>query len=355
MIVLTDVCQPGTKALDFVQYRDVQHMLDMGVSVNLLYCKQTGSLPKAWTKDEIDLFHSFHIGVIAGFERASTTPLKGRPQGIIDGGEARDACAIMGYPQGLPIIASVDTAVTSGNISVVRDYLLAFREQLAGHYQLGIYGGSDIISACLDISVCNQIAGAKSWSHNPPYPPAGSDPATYYRQHNFPCHFLQHISGSTPQYDMNDVLLASQMWLPHEVSDDYFPPNGATVTVETIEVLQTPERVYDTTDPKGPNPMQPLAPRNINCWVADRDWGPTNPVAAILHVTARANAAGTLLFYTGQNTPINNGRLTVASIALEAGKYCQSLVFAPVVNGNQVCAVSDTPCDLWFDLDGVGR
>lgn len=347
MRVLTATCESGgtnpddssvNKALDYVNFRDVNKMHQINSICSLRYLVKTGPLDKALKPDEVPLLHNAGIGIIAQFERSNTTSFKGYSQGVIDGTAALHAAYAIGYPEGLPIVASIDTAVTSATVGVVRDYLQGFKSALGNHYPMGIYGGTVIIRACLDISVLNWVAGAKSWSSNPPFPGVG-----------LPIHFVQHISGSTPQYDMNDIVLPSQMWLPHDEPDpkpDTLPGDNY-MTTTTLTVLGRPERPYDSRSLDDPSLANPLNP-NENPYRAIY-LGHDGINVAQIHVTIEQPAnAGFLTFWDG-TAP----RPNVATVNFAPGQINQSLVTVPVVDGH-VRVYSTSTCHVVFDLQAVG-
>lgn len=256
MRILTAVAPTGSKALDFVSFNDYAGAKANGVTVFLRYLVKTGKLNKQLTPAQRDATFDAGIGLICLWERDTYTAMKGSAQGAIDGHEAGLAASAIGYPVGLPIIAAVDFQVTFFTRTAVRGYLEAFKKEVETFgYTLGVYGGSYIIKDCLDISACNHIANAKSWSTDPLWPGWG-----------LPINFVQYYhvdwdyhDSSAVSYDMNTVRLDTEMWYPHDIPDPIPPKpkddemfiyaiNGYANTWNSSGVHLSPEAFKAMTD-----------------------------------------------------------------------------------------------------------
>lgn len=355
MISLTTVAPAGSKALDFVSFTDYVHAKENGVTVLLRYLKKTGTLNKQLTPAQRDATFAAGLAILMLWERDTNTASKGSAQGAKDGREAGIAALNIGYPQGMPIIAAVDFDVTPFNIGSVRGYLESFRAQiLTFGYTLGVYGGSVIIKACLDISVCNHIANAKSWSRNPPWPgtntvPEGKD---IPERLTLPINFIQYYhvdwnyeNSAGVTYDADKVAMDTTVWYPHEVADPI--PSGEPIMI--TRTLYVPSyRAYDSRDPKGANPFTTAEKRYIYM-------GADAESAKIIGVHAEGlGAGGGFIFYDGTIVP------PITSLGYANG-YGQSFVYAPLVANpatgqlGHVCVYATRgPSDLVIDVVSFG-
>lgn len=166
-----------------------------------------GTSKKRVTKEEIDFLHSNGVAVLIIFEWNATRANQGRPAGLEDGAFSHNNLHELGYPVGCAALFAIDTNTIPANASQHQAYSEAFDEALGDYTASGIYGDNDIISYCIlnNITILNWWAGASAWSNGKP-PVSG-------------CHVRQTISGSTPNFDNNRVLIPFEAWLPHEESD----------------------------------------------------------------------------------------------------------------------------------------
>lgn len=321
---------PGKKtAIDYVQWFDYATMKAKGITVALRYLANVGTLDKALKPADRDALHANGIAIICMMERNKDAPSKGYNQGLIDGQIAVKAATAIGYPEGLPIIIAVDTDIITPTLIQALGYVQGFNAVIDGRWTLGVYGDSDILNACASISVCNHLSNARSWSG------ALQVPITFLQYYN---------SHATEPVDYNDILIPVTAWLPNEVSDP--AAVGDKIVIDSFHYLTTPERRYDSRDPKGPNPFLNGEKRYVYLG-ADAE----NEAMVIAHVEA-VGGAGNLRFWDGSGDVPN-----INSVGYVGG-YGQSLINAPLVtnpNNSQkghVCIYASSMTHVVIDVVG---
>lgn len=96
---------------------------------------------------EAQIYLDAGLSIFLYYEVNTSDALSGYSQGVINGRNAAQLAADLGYPSGCPIICCCDTSVTDTQAyGVVMDYLEGFAEQLGG-YSAGIYGGTNVMEA----------------------------------------------------------------------------------------------------------------------------------------------------------------------------------------------------------------
>jgi hypothetical protein len=109
------------------------------------------------------------LGVLLNHEAASDRWTYGNAGGQADGRWSAGICATLGYPDGLPVIASWDTNVTARTLDTAVAYGKGFAEGLGGRWPIGVYGENSIIRALeiAEVSVLGWNVMASSWDLEP--------------------------------------------------------------------------------------------------------------------------------------------------------------------------------------------
>lgn|SRR5262245_9548667 len=130
-------------------------LFDLNFNFALRYLKNL-------TVAEIEALHQGGIAIGLIFEQGAGDALKGASQGRRDGELACQQALELGVPLGQVIFATVDTDVTSAQLTAVRGYLSAFGNALGISYRLGVYACGTVLDNVED--AVPWLAGATGWS-----------------------------------------------------------------------------------------------------------------------------------------------------------------------------------------------
>lgn len=112
-----------------------------------LYSSQYPS-GKGISAQEAQWYLNVGIRIYLYYEILTTDALQGYSKGVQNGSAAASLAAALGVPVGTQIYCCCDTDVTDAQAAgVVMDYLQGFAEQLPD-YNVGIYGGTNVMDAC---------------------------------------------------------------------------------------------------------------------------------------------------------------------------------------------------------------
>ena len=126
------------------------------------YICDSSSSPKVLQPAERDRLHAAHIAIVLVWETTATRPLAGATAGTADGAIATERALALGYPLDCPIVIAVDFDAVAATIGPVEQYVRAF--VAASRYPCGIYGDTDILGRCHDVSVLGWLPNATGWS-----------------------------------------------------------------------------------------------------------------------------------------------------------------------------------------------
>ncbi len=213
------------KALDYSQARpDLAQVKAAGYeSVYRYVCSDTaenGMPGKRLTPKERDAI--LHAGLDIGIhgEDESGAVLKGYNRGLAQGAQWTSyARNVLGAPQGMTIVAAVDTD-TGGYTSTVDQYLRGVQDGLGGYYKLGVYGSYNVIVGAHNVGLGNSCyVMTNAW---------GSDfPPTIAHMHQY---------GGDNRFqgvDYNDVLrIPHGTWLQVLGGDN-------SMSAEDVQALKT--------------------------------------------------------------------------------------------------------------------
>lgn len=104
----------------------------------------------------------FAIGL--NWEYAAGDMKYGAAYGKIQGSEAVRQAKTLGYPMGCCIYYSADFDATLTDLVNIDAYLGAVRNEHAGYYRIGVYGGFDVVKHCLDNAVAHIGWQTYAWS-----------------------------------------------------------------------------------------------------------------------------------------------------------------------------------------------
>lgn len=105
---------------------------------------------KGITAQEIQYYHNAGISIYFYYEVNANDALGGYQAGYDNGIDCLAECTDLNVPQGTMIYCCCDTGVTDVQAQgVVMDYLEGFADALPD-YNVGIYGGLNVVSACYD-------------------------------------------------------------------------------------------------------------------------------------------------------------------------------------------------------------
>ena len=192
----------GWKGVDYSFGRpDPAEMRRLGYRFAVRYISTRIDHPKNITAAEIAALHAADIAVLFVWETTATRPVEGRAAGLVDGKASRAWCERLGYPTSVPVLAAVDTDVTTKTLQATLAYLDGFAEEL-GPWPLGIYADTDVIEAMAGKSVLNWKPNARAWSTKP----------------SNLVHVQQHASTTVAGavVDTNTALRPFTAWLPHD-------------------------------------------------------------------------------------------------------------------------------------------
>jgi hypothetical protein len=180
------------------------------VGVCRYICRPTSKFnaDKTITKAEYDRLHAAGIAVTLNFEQEKDR-WRHPELGFSDGQVARSMARALGHPDSRPIIQSVDTNWTSGELSVALSYQAEFNRG-SGTGPQGMYGTAAMIDAAFarGLIVLGWQTGSRSWTGNATDSPNAA--------------LLQRTTKSYPQfpptsYDENDIRKAD--WGQWPISD----------------------------------------------------------------------------------------------------------------------------------------
>ena len=209
MIATTSIL-PGAKGVDYSFGRpDPAEMARLGYRFAVRYISTRIDHPKNITADEIKRLHDAGIAVLFVWETTVTRPFDGYAAGAADGKASRAWCERLGYPTSVPVLAAVDTDVTTKTLQAVLAYLDGFAEGL-GPWPLGIYADTDVIEAMAGRSVLNWKPNARAWSTKP----------------SALVHVQQHASTTVAGglVDTNTALRPFTAWLPNDAPPEPIAP-----------------------------------------------------------------------------------------------------------------------------------
>ena len=199
----------GWKGVDYSWGRpDYAELARLGYRFAVRYVSP-GNSGKNITAGEVAQLHGAGVAVLLVFESTTTRPFDGAAAGTADGAVAKDRAGKVGYPTSVPIMAAVDTDVTTRTLPAVLAYLDAFAAACAP-YPLGIYADTDVIEAMAGRSVLNWKPNARAWSPKP----------------SSLVHVQQHASTTVAGavVDTNTALRPFTAWLPHDEPTTIQPP-----------------------------------------------------------------------------------------------------------------------------------
>ena len=209
MIATTSIL-PGAKGVDYSFGRpDPAEMARLGYRFAVRYISTRIDHPKNITADEIKRLHAAGIAVLFVWETTVTRPFDGYAAGAADGKASRAWCERLGCPTSVPVLAAVDTDVTTKTLQAVLAYLDGFAEGL-GPWPLGIYADTDVIEAMAGRSVLNWKPNARAWSTKP----------------SNLVHVQQHASTTVAGglVDTNTALRPFTAWLPNDAPPEPIAP-----------------------------------------------------------------------------------------------------------------------------------
>lgn len=194
---------------------------------------------KNLTRAQIDSYLNAGLAVQLVWEVKATSANEGRPTGLKHGAEAAKQAKALGYPDGLPLIAAVDTGP---NLVPQEAYLRAFAE--ASSYPLGVYGGTLIMQKVLDLNPLMWVCiAAYTWSGVPPNTPGGQQLALA-KAKAIGAHAVQRSSysldGQWP-VDPNECLNPMKAWSlasdqqPSTEEDNMYRSNAQTMTIDGVD------------------------------------------------------------------------------------------------------------------------
>lgn len=222
MIATTSIL-PGAKGVDYSFGRpDPAEMARLGYRFAVRYISTRIDHPKNITADEIKRLHAAGIAVLFVWETTVTRPFDGHAAGVADGKASRAWCERLGYPTSVPVLAAVDTDVTTKTLQATLAYLDGFAGELRP-WPLGIYADTDVIEAMVGKSVLNWKPNARAWSTKP----------------SNLVHVQQHASTTVAGglVDTNTALRPFPAWLPHEAPP---PPIAPEEDDMRPRLIQTP-------------------------------------------------------------------------------------------------------------------
>lgn len=111
---------------------------------------------------EKDAILAAGLDLILNWEWYEGRMLEGAAAGAHDGAEAAAQARALGYPKGATIYFSHDTSAR--NDAAVIAYLAAAQRAMGGYYQADIYGGIDVVEACIHAGVARYGWQTLAWS-----------------------------------------------------------------------------------------------------------------------------------------------------------------------------------------------
>lgn len=185
---------------------------------------------KCGTRNDVDGLHAVGLGVLFVFEDSAQRALGGYQAGVADGQFAASYLKAVGLPQGKPVHAAIDFAVTAAQMPTVIAYLQGFAAGLGGYYQARVYGDKDVV----DAMVAHGMPGGWqtcAWSGGV----VDGKAALYQR--------LKPTAGMPGSYD-EDVVLGPLdsigLWMPGDISQPA-QPKPAKPTPVTVPIVSIPE------------------------------------------------------------------------------------------------------------------
>jgi hypothetical protein len=176
-------------------------------------CRYVASPSQAWktiSKVEYDQLQRAGMPVTLNWEESAGSWRGGFPVGRTHGAMARDFARRLGHPDERPIIQSIDTAVTPGELATAIDYQRGFNDG-GGRGPQGVYGTAYVIDSLFALGLVRVgwQAAARGWYGNGPQSTHAA--------------ILQLTSKSYPQfppaaYDENLPLMAD--WGQHPMALD---------------------------------------------------------------------------------------------------------------------------------------
>ena len=191
---------PGDRVADYAKPKAPALIVGKGYKAVARYIDGTAGTShpsyKVLTVKERDGLAKAGLGIILIWETYSKRALSGAPAGVIDGKLAAQQAHLLGYPAGMPIIATVDVDTNAKTAQVAAAYWRAFSAACAP-YVAGCYGDYDVANVIgLECPLMWQPA-ARWWSR--------------YRVHPT-VKVLQSRKGSEPGIDNNQVLKPVTVW-----------------------------------------------------------------------------------------------------------------------------------------------
>lgn len=118
---------------------------------------------KGISQAEAQMYLDAGIAIFLYYEVNTSDALGGYSRGVTNGQTAYGLAIALGVPQGTPIICCCDTSVTDAEASgVVMDYLDGFKSQLSD-YNVGIYGGANVMEASYNHNSADYRVQAGAW------------------------------------------------------------------------------------------------------------------------------------------------------------------------------------------------
>lgn len=144
----------------------VQQMADDGVTFvgRYLFSPQYPN-GKGLSATEAQWYLDAGIRIFLYYELQSTDAISGYDRGVELGAIALSEAQVLNVPHGTPIICCCDMGVTDAQANgVVMQYLQGFASQLPD-YNVGIYGGANVMQACYNLNPDYYRVQAGAWGN----------------------------------------------------------------------------------------------------------------------------------------------------------------------------------------------
>src|SRR6476646_7230317 len=135
---------PGSKFADFAFGRPTVATLKALGFQGVGRYFSSGTSGKNLTDTEIKTYHDGGLYIVPIWETYETAPLKGAPQGKIDGAIYRSMLTKKGVPSNVPCVVAFDLNVFRDNVVACMAYYNAF-ELAVMPYKVGPYGDLEML------------------------------------------------------------------------------------------------------------------------------------------------------------------------------------------------------------------
>lgn len=246
----------GAKGADFAAMTaDIDTWLDANKARYVIRYIAGGGPWKHITPAEVVHHHAAKRAIVLNYEGSTSDYTGGALRGARNGRDARIAAQQLGYPEGLPLVVSVDTGLLSTSLPLAVGYVEAFFTA-AAPYAPALYGPVNLYQKLRSHAPLFWLPNATSWH-------IGITPVDVV-------HVRQGRSIYPPGVDPNTTVTAFDAWLP--TPDPVPPPKDDDMARYVIRDKLLGGAVYwaDTLAPVGDELYAKLA-TDPNVVVLDQD------------------------------------------------------------------------------------